>query len=388
MTAAPQKILLVRLSALGDVIQTLPILTRLRDTFPEATIGWAVDTDMAQAIEGHPSLDHIHRFKRNAWSRMVKDPRDWNIAAREFSDFLHEIRSIGYDVAVDAQGLAKTAVIPFLAGIPKRVGLAHGRELSNLFYTDTRVTRTEYFDTSILHADHMAALCTAIGCPPGPHRVEPPAPPQSADQKIDILLSAAFPNKEPIIAIAVATQWQSKDWPDKYWIELINLILADTTCNIVLVGAPSDAARVRRICNVVNPVLAPSRVFDLSGKTTIKEMYSLYKRVQFAIGCDSAPNHIAGAVATPHVFGIYGPTAYRRTAPVGSPDVHLFSTEGQLPCQPCHKKKCPLGTNECLERITPTQVFHELHQTISRYHREKRGADHPANAGSCAANCR
>ena len=70
----PGKILLVRFSALGDVIQTLPILTMLRDGFPDAKIGWAIDTELAPAIEGHPALDYIHRCSRRSWSQALSSP--------------------------------------------------------------------------------------------------------------------------------------------------------------------------------------------------------------------------------------------------------------------------------------------------------------------------
>jgi len=89
-------------------------------------------------------------------------------------------------------------------------------------------------------------------------------------------------------------------------------------------------------------------------------MYAFYERVQAAVGSDSAPLHIAGAMRVPVVIGIYGPTGYRRTPPIGSPHIKLFSTEGELVCQPCHKRICPLGTTECMKRIVPGQVFRAL----------------------------
>ncbi|HKD83881.1 MAG TPA: hypothetical protein VKB58_03955, partial [Terriglobales bacterium] len=80
----PGKILLVRFSALGDVIQTLPILTMLRVGFPDAKIGWAIDTELAPAIEGHPALDYVHRCSRRSWSKAISNPVKWAAAAREF----------------------------------------------------------------------------------------------------------------------------------------------------------------------------------------------------------------------------------------------------------------------------------------------------------------
>ncbi len=83
----PGKILLVRFSALGDVIQTLPILTMLRDGFPEAKIGWAIDTELAPAIEGHPALDYVHRCSRRSWSRALSNPAKWSHGGARVSGF-------------------------------------------------------------------------------------------------------------------------------------------------------------------------------------------------------------------------------------------------------------------------------------------------------------
>jgi ADP-heptose:LPS heptosyltransferase len=161
--------------------------------------------------------------------------------------------------------------------------------------------------------------------------------------------------------LAPGTQWESKRWSDKQWIELVHRILNYNKFNILFVGSPADRATVARI---LEELPASPRILDLSGKTSIRELYALFPRVHAAIAADTAPLHIAGAAQTPHVIGIFGPTSMMRTAPIGSPDTRLFSTEGQLSCQPCHKRVCPLGTNECLERISAESIFAALLETV------------------------
>src|SRR5271166_5437841 len=101
------KVLLVRFSAFGDVIQTLPVLTMLRERFPDAKIGWAIDTELAPAIEGHPALDYIHRCSRNRWKRELSRPSHWPAVRRDFSALVEEVRAIGYDVSLDVQGFSR-----------------------------------------------------------------------------------------------------------------------------------------------------------------------------------------------------------------------------------------------------------------------------------------
>lgn len=350
----------MRFSALGDVIQTLPILSMLREGFPDATIGWAIDTELAPAIEGHPALDYLHRCSRRTWSRALSHPLKWGSTYGDFQAFIGEIRSVGYDVSVDAQGLFKTALVPYLAGIRRRIGYRHGREFSSMFYTERFLERDEYFDPAVSHLQHMAELAHSIGAGEVRPNIEPPRVTEAARQHVAELLNGAFATASPIISIAPATQWISKAWPVEYWTTLLRQILEQTDLSLILQGSPADASVGERVLRQFLPAQLQGRVCNLFGKLPIAEMYALYERVQVAIGSDSAPLHIAGAMRVPVLIGIYGPTGYRRTPPIGSPHIKLFSTEGELSCQPCHKRTCPLGTTECMKRITPEEVFQAL----------------------------
>jgi heptosyltransferase I len=360
----PNKILLVRFSALGDVIQTLPVLSMLRHSFPEAKIGWAIDTELAPMVEGHPALDHLHRCSRRSWSQAILRPERWPAAVRDFRAFVDEVGAVGYDVSIDAQGLFKTALLPVLAGIKRRIGYKHGREFSSIFYTEQHVRRDRYFDPAVFHLEHMGELARAIGATDLRYAVEPPAVPQLAKQRIAALLDG-FAATAPIVAISPATQWMSKHWPEEYWTELVSRLLSDTDLNVLFQGAPGDSPLCERILSGIPRELIAGRVLNVCGKVPIADMCALYQRVQAAIGPDSAPLHIAGAVGVPALIGIYGPTGYRRTPPIGSPQIRLLSSEGQLACQPCHKRVCPLGTTECMLRIQPGEVFQALLSALS-----------------------
>ena len=362
----PNKILLVRFSALGDVIQTLPVLSMLRDGFPEARIGWAIDTELAPMVEGHPALDYLHRCSRKSWAQALLRPKRWLAATSDFRAFVDEVRAVNYDVAIDAQGLFKTALLPVLAGIKRRIGYQHGREFSSIFYTEQHVRRGEYFDPAVFHLEHMAKLAHSIGADDLHYAVHPPAISEAARQRISALLDHAFDREAAMIAISPATQWSSKHWPEERWIELLSRLLLETDLNVIFQGAPGDAALTQRIVHANPRELVRGRVVDLCMKVPIADMYALYERVQAAVGPDSAPLHIAGAVGVPVLIGIYGPTGYRRTPPIGSPQIRLLSSEGQLPCQPCHKRVCPLGTTECMLRIQPSEVFQALLSALSQ----------------------
>jgi heptosyltransferase I len=362
---APGKILLVRFSAFGDVIQTLPILTMLRQVFPDAKIGWAIDTELAPAIEGHPALDYIHRCSRNGWRRAASHPTRWPGVRREFRGLISEVRSVGYDVSIDAQGLFKTALLPYLAGIRRRIGYKHGREFSSLFYTQECQNSSDYFDPAVFHLEHMAALVRMLGGAEVPYKVQPPAVSEARKQRAAEVMKRAFAERAPVVAMAPATQWESKCWPESYWTTLIQQLLAHTNINVLLMGSSADGPVAERILSPLRPEQMSGRVCNLFGKAPIRDMYALYQQVEAAIGPDSAPLHVAGAAGVPVLIGVYGPTGYRRTPPLGSPHLKLLSTEGQLSCQPCHQRTCPLGTDECMKRISPDDVFHALLEALT-----------------------
>ena len=332
----------------------------LREGFPGAKIGWAIDTGLAPAIEGHPALDYVHRCSRRSWSKALASPANWPQVAREFRAFVDEVRAVGYDVAIDAQGLFKTALLPYLAGIKRRIGYRHGREFSSMFYTERFLERDEYFDPTVSHLQHMAELAHSIGAGEVRHTIEPPRMTDAVRGHVAELLTGAFSNDAPIVAIAPATQWESKVWPLEHWSALVRQILEETDLNLIVHGSAADATVGDRILAGFSPAQLAGRACNLFGKLPIAEMYALYERVQVAIGPDSAPLHVAGAMRVPVLIGIYGPTGYRRTPPIGSPHIKLLSTEGELVCQPCHKRICPLGTTECMKRILPDAVFRAL----------------------------
>jgi lipopolysaccharide heptosyltransferase II len=381
-TTRPTKILLVRFSALGDVIQTLPVLTMLRKGFPHAKIGWVIDTGLAPAIEGHPALDYIHRCSRLEWKTQLQRPWHWSDVTSEFAALLREIRAVGYDAAIDVQGLFKTAVLPWLAGIPRRIGYGHGRELSGFFYTERCGDANGYFDPAVLHVEHMARLVRMLGIAAEGYKVEPPVVSGERKRQAAETLRNGFAERAPVVAIAPATQWKSKAWPETYWSVLIQQLLEQTNLNVLLMGSAADAPCGQRILNGLPAELSHGRVCNLFGQAPIRDMYAIYAQVEAAVGPDSAPLHIAGATDVPVVVGLYGPTGYRRTPPLGSPHVKLLTREGQLPCQPCHQRTCPLGTGDCMKQISPEEVFQALLQGLTEAGIEFRSREAGATAAA------
>jgi heptosyltransferase-1 len=353
-----KRILIVRLSSLGDVIQTLPMLAAIRHSFPHAVIGWAIDAELVAAIAGHPELDTIHPCPRHGW-RTTRWPRMIN----GLLGFAAEIRAARYDIAIDAQGLLVSAVIPFMAGIKRRIGFGHRRELSHLFYTEKYISSSEYFASDRHHSEHMLALARALGCETGGCQPSLPEVPSQVRTAVNAMLDRAFGGGGAVIAIAPGTRWTSKHWPVEFWSELVNDILRNTAANIVLIGSRSEAAIADQLLQA-QAQSKSHRVLNLAGKTSLLELFALLGRVPVTIAPDSAPLHIAGAAGCAHLIGIYGPTPGTRTGPLGAPDIRLLSSDPQLSCQPCRRPRCRYGTNQCMRNVAPAQVLAALQQAL------------------------
>ena len=351
-----RRILIVRLSSLGDVIQTLPVPTVVQEAYPEAEIGWAIDRELAPAIADHPDLNYVHQCDRTQWGGSLRSPIEWRRTFIEARKFIDEIRAVGYDCALDVQGLLKSAVIPFFARIPVRIGFAHGRELSHFFYTERYLNTAEYFDHTRMHVDHMMVLAQAIGCRTDNYQIR--LPPISSAMKAELDELLPFDGGAMLIAFAPATQWKSKQWPSQHWLSLLQMALVETPANIVLIGTADD----RELTSwLVDSLDAPQRlrVLNLAGKTSIAQLYALFERVSAIVAADTAPLHIAGAAGC-DLVGLFGATPTHRTAPMGSGKIVLMTAQPNLACQPCQQRTCRFGTMECMRSLCPDEVSNAL----------------------------
>lgn len=345
------------------MIQTLPLPTAIKRSFPQAKIGWAIDAELLSAIAGHRDVDYIHACPRGAWREAARNPLRWPWIAIALSDFAGEIQAAGYDVAIDAQGLLMSALIPFAARIGRRVGFAHRRELSHLFYTEKYVSKQEYFDPARPHCEHMLALARAIGCDRLEHDIALPGVAPHLRDALASTLDKAFAKGGPLIAVAPGTQWPSKQWPAQYWIQLLEMIVTRTRANVVLVGSKEETPFAAELIRAQGES-GQTRILNLAGKTTLPQLYALLDSVPITIAADTAPLHAAGAARCAHLIGLYGPTPSGRTGPSGSPDARLLCAEPKLHCQPCRRPQCRYRTNQCMRNIAPASVFAELAQVL------------------------
>lgn len=356
-------ILIVRLSAHGDVIHTLPLLHAIREQNPNAKIAWLTEASAAPLLENHPGIDQLHIVQRKRWLHMAQNPFQWPIIIQEITAFLQALRQANYQFSFDTQGLLKSAIWPFMARIPNRLGYQATRENADRFYT-VKLPPMNIRSGETLAIERYLDFARAIGCNPSKLRFTLPPASQVSQQKISALLGDADSNR-PLIVLAPFTRWPSKHWIPEYWPQLIAILLREGPCRLAILGAPENQKQVMDLLAQIPSELDASLVFNLAGETAWPDLYVLFQRTRLLIGLDSAPVHIANAVGVPDIIALFGPTAPGRTGPIGKKH-QILSTA--LACQPCFERKCPLKTNDCMKQLTPEVVAAMAYRMLAQPH--------------------
>jgi heptosyltransferase I len=370
----PKRILLVRLSANGDVVQSFEVLRAMRHRWPEAYIGWAVgDTASPLAEAAMPWLNALHVIPGKAWSRALKKSLLGLLPIQEDSilDVLNEIKAHRYDMVIDIQGLNKSALIGLKADIPVRVGFSNAREQARFAYTHTVAKRFSVHHPKGHAIDEFLQLLEPWEVPKTPPPLISHLPLGAIDAPLMQLVQHVKTLKEAegtqVYALAPFTMWESKHWPSERWSTLIQQMFEDETLNRVglCIGAPGDTKKWDAILGSL-PDAIRQRLIRCDGKTSFTSLIHLLSHADKLIGSDSAPLHLIDWLQreglNPHAkaLALIGPTHPLRTGPYGKQHHVVSAYDEFLPCQPCHKRICPLGTTACMKDIQPDHVLQHL----------------------------
>ncbi|HNQ87781.1 MAG TPA: lipopolysaccharide heptosyltransferase II [Verrucomicrobiota bacterium] len=331
------KILILKPSSLGDVVQALPCARMLRRHFPSAAIHWWIDADLASLLEGDPDVGRLVLFERRRWV----SPRHWP----EVFASARALRSEHYDWVIDLQALARSGLAAWLADGTLTVGLDDRREGAVAFY-DVRVPRPGEWAHAV---DWYLAVLEALGVPVCWDIEWLPRRAAAAES-----IRRRWPVEgEPWIAIQPGARWWNKRWPVGHFAALAKELAGRLpTARFVVMGGASDAEAGRAIASAV-----PGRSLDVTGQTSLPEMVEWIRAARLVVSNDSGPMHVAAALGRP-VVALFGPTSPARTGPYGQIDTVL---QERLECVPCLRSRCGRHPPvECLESLRPERVAAEV----------------------------
>ena len=340
-----RKILVIRLSSIGDIVHALPAVAALGTTFPDAEISWLVEVRYASLLEGNPFLKRVLTLDTLGWRNHLFSAR----TAREAAQTVRALRSETFDAAIDFQGLIKTGVVGRLARARRRVGLASNRlrePAAAFFYTE---------QAPAPEAEHVVeenlALAEWMGAQV--HTWQFPLPRAEADERWAAEILARMSIRE-FILISPGAGWTAKRWPPSNYARLIARLEEEGPWSIVLSGSTAEEEEIQMI--VAESGARRAHYVPAS----IRQFIALARLARLFIGGDTGPLHLAAALGVP-VVAIYGPTGPARNGPFAAADITLWNRE---PANHTRRAKKP----RFLQGISVEDVVAAVRARLARTH--------------------
>jgi heptosyltransferase I len=372
------RILLIKLSAVGDVVHTFPFLNRLRRQYPAARIDWVLKPAIGELVRHHPAIDNVVFYLDQASSHGRWSGWEAVAAGRRL---IAELRSVRYELVIDLHGQLRTAILALATGAPARIGFDRprgelwraserkipslarkhawqgAREGSWLAYTHRlsiptldmhAVDRYLRFGTMLGLAEDGVDFSFAI--------------PDSSVARAYRLLRESFGNiaGSPLAVIAPGTIWETKHWSSGGFAEVARHLMRNNLI-VALIGSNGERAVCQRVANA-----APG-VANLAGMTALSELAALIRRAAICITNDSGPMHLAVALNRP-VVSIFGPTDSLWIGPYRRPDSVLSAA---LACSPCYLRRltrCP-HNHACMRCVSAESVIERIETTLASENR-------------------
>jgi len=321
-----QRLLIVKTSSLGDLFHALPAVHSIRQGWgTDVQIDWVVNTPYAPVVRCFGDVTGVIGFPRKG-------------TGAEWKSFRLALRATRYDAVVDLQGLMKSALIARLARADRRIAPSFGREGSHAFYREIAVAGQPARHAVEQCLDTVRFLGLEVS----------PAPPP--------LHFPVFPLTQPapILAVAPASRWPSKDWPPEHFITALNRLRESCPVSVVLVGGSAE----RAVCDRIAAGLSGQPALNLAVRTSLVEACAVLRQADLLLSVDSGPVHIAAASGT-RVLGLYGPTDPGRTGPYG-PGHRVIRAPGTDGTEHRTFRRNTRETLSIMPRIDPLEVARTL----------------------------
>ena len=337
-------ILIVKLSAIGDVIHTLPALNAVRKKYPDAQITWLVEEAAYGVIKGHKALDRIIVSKRKTWLKGLVG-RFYLKNIREVCRFIKHLRDTRYDLILDFQALLKSGVLIGLARGGRKIGFDKGmehQEHSYIFLNE----RIKPVDMEVHALIRGMMLLESIGIQSREAVFNLPVSDQDRNHANDLLMQHGIKRPELLVAINPMAKWETKLWNNLKFSNLADRLIKQANADVIFTGGQEDSEAIEDIISNMK-----ARAANFASKTGLKTLAALYEKTSIVVSTDTGPMHLAAAIGTP-VVALFGPTAPWRTGPFG-PGHKIIRADRE--CSPCFKRQC--NTIDCMKQITVDQVF-------------------------------
>ena len=339
-----KNILVVKLSAIGDVIHALPVSYAIKERYPEAHLTWVVEKPAYPILEDNPYIDEIILFEKAKF-------RSIGGFLREIGPFRRRLRARRYAASLDLQGLFKSAAIVWNAGARQRVGTANMREGAHLV---SRPVRGAHAEGHIV--ERYLDVARALGCTVDEVRFPVAVSERDRAAAEALLAREGVQEGRAFVAFAIGANWPNKRWPVEHFAALADRLYRAHYVPVLVGGGRLDetlAQDIMAACEIP-PV-------NLVGRTNLKQLAHIFTRAALVLGGDTGPVHLAAGLRRPTVM-LMGPTDANRNGPYGQLENAI---EAQRPCRGCWRRACPKGL-DCLAAISVEEVAAKMRPLLSR----------------------
>jgi heptosyltransferase I len=336
-----KSILIIRPSAIGDVVMASPMIHVLRKSFPGAYIAWLAEPPVLDLLRHNSELNEVIIWPKGKWRELFRGRR-FLILKREISKFAEQLRSKKFDLVLDVQGLLRSRWLAWLSRAEQRIGFESkepGRFLMTKVISRGVHSGTMGFEYSLMMKE--------LGLDPGTFHPDIALSPEDEKTGAEIISAAGVAGRYAVFA--PFTTRPQKHWFDDRWAKLAGLMKEHLNMPVVMLGGRGDAEHAEIIRQK-----SPNNLFNLAGKTTLSQTTAIIKNSSLLIGVDTGLTHMGAAFDCPTV-ALFGATCpYVRTA--GGKTEVMYNP---LQCSPCRRSPTCNGDFTCMKSITSTQVMDE-----------------------------
>jgi len=347
-----ERILIVKLSSIGDVVHSLPTLKALRDAYPQAYIAWVVEEKSKDIITDNPLLDEVIIFEKERWKKELFKTKGTKESLLDVYNFAKTLREKKFDVAIDLQGLLRSSLIAYFSGAKIRVGYRDSGEMSHIFYNlkvDSNESGIHAVDRHLYIAKFLGANINNVEFPLWISKEE-----RNFAKKV--LSEHNISRKDLLIGLNAGASIQHNRWDKERFAKLGDILIEKHKANIILFGGKQDVKSVQEIYEMMR-----NKPINLAGKTTMKQLASIIEYCNLFIGNDTGPLHIAVAMKVP-VVAIFGPADPKRTGPYGKQNIVVYK---KLSCSPCFRHPT-CSDFKCMKLISVEEVLEAAKRLFSR----------------------
>ncbi len=338
----PEKILIIRLSAIGDVIHNLPVAYALRKRYPNAQIDWLVEETACSLVNLNPYLDDVIILPRQNWKKQLKSDGLLK-TAKSFWAFFKKMRKRKYDITIDFQGLFKSAFSGFLIKPLLRMGPEDGREFSTIFYQ----AKIQPPEKKVHQVKRNLRLAGALDTDTEEVNYGLKMTPITKSRVSRMFESENIPKDKKLVIINPFTNWESKNWFLERYFELANKLIKENYF-VVFTGSNDEREAINKF-----ETKEKNKFANLAGRTDLEELTELFNRASLYIGGDTGPTHLAAAVDL-KIISLMGPTDPETNGPYGKG--HTVIQDNSLECIRCWDRHCSRNM-QCMKSINVDQVL-------------------------------